>query len=122
MEEMRRIVPFKTGFLRESITPILTPSGFTVYPAAEYAEYVDQGTQPHTIFPSAAKALRFETAFGGMIFAKSVKHPGTRPTFFIRRTAEAVLDKLASARAALIHTRIACVLRNLARAIEESSM
>ena len=96
MEEMRGIVPFKTGFLRESITPILTASGFTVYPAARYAEYVDLGTSPHMIFPSAAKALRFESHFGGIIFAKYVRHPGTRPTFFIRRTAEAVVDKLAS--------------------------
>lgn len=93
---MRGIVPLKTGFLRESITSNATPSGFTVYPTAKYAAYVDQGTAPHTIFPSSAKILAFEGPFGGMIFAKSVKHPGTRPTFFIRRTAEAVVDKLVS--------------------------
>jgi hypothetical protein len=95
VEEMRGIVPLKTGFLRESITSSPTPSGFTVYPTARYAGFVDKGTSPHTIFPSGARALRFETAWGGVIFAKHVQHPGTRPTFFIQRTADAVIPKLA---------------------------
>lgn len=94
VEEMRGIVPLKTGFLRESITSSTTPSGFTVYPTAKYAEFVDKGTGPHTIFPSGARALRFETPWGGEVFAKRVQHPGTRPTFFIQRTADAVVGKL----------------------------
>ena len=34
---MRGIVPVKTGFLRESVTRLMTPKGFQVYATAPYA-------------------------------------------------------------------------------------
>lgn len=95
MQEMRGIVPFRTGFLRENITRNFTPGGFSVYPTASYAKIVDQGVGPHMIFPSSAKVLRFELPSGAIIFARHVKHPGFSGRFFIRRTAEAIRGRLA---------------------------
>jgi len=96
MAEMRQKVPFRTGFLRESITMYITPSGFTVYPTAPYTEAVEKGVGPRTIFPVRAKVLRFETETGAVIFAKYVKHPGFPGRFFVRKTAEAVRERLAN--------------------------
>lgn len=45
---------------------------------APHAQYSDQGTSAHTIRPRVARALRFEAA-GGIVFAKSVAHPGNEP-------------------------------------------
>lgn len=49
-----------------------------------YAKYVVRGTKAHPIYPVAARALRFMGS-GGVVFAKGVKHPGTRPNDFPRR-------------------------------------
>lgn len=94
MEEMRGRVPIRTGFLRESITAAETPDGFMVYPTAKYAEYVEYGTGPHTIFPSVAKVLRFELPSGAVIFAKHVEHPGFPGRFFVQKTFEVVKMEL----------------------------
>lgn len=95
VEEMRGQVPIRSGFLRESITRHFTPVGFSVYPTASYAGFVDRGTGPHEIFPVSAKALRFETAGGGVVFARRVMHPGSAGRFFVQRTAEALRGRLA---------------------------
>jgi len=94
MAEMRQQVPIRTGFLRESITTYMTPSGFTVYPSAPYAPYVEKGVGPHTIFPVHAQVLRFELPSGAVIFAKHVQHPGFPGRWFVKRTAEAVRERL----------------------------
>jgi len=60
----------------------------------DYALYVEFGTPPHIIKPSKAKALHWNTEITGPkggkakadVFAKIVKHPGTRPQPFIRAT------------------------------------
>lgn len=96
MAQMRLEVPVKTGFLRESIDSRETPFGFTVFPRAEYAKFVDQGTAAHIILPKTAKALRWYNILGAPIFAKKVEHPGTKPTFFVRRTVEAAKDRIHS--------------------------
>lgn len=62
--------------------------------------YVNNGTRPHIIRPKRAKALRFQTgyrpktrfrtlisfsgggAYGAYAYAKSVRHPGTKPREF----------------------------------------
>jgi len=95
MTEMRRQAPFRSGFLRESIVATMTPAGFSVYPTAPYARAVEEGVGPHMIFPVRAKALRFEVEEGVPIFAKYVQHPGFAGRFFVRRTAEAVRERLA---------------------------
>jgi len=95
MAEMRQQSPIRTGFLRESITTYMTGDGFTVYPSAPYAQAVEKGMDPRTIFPVRAKVLRFETELGVVIFAKYVKHPGFTGRWFVRRTAEIVRERLA---------------------------
>ncbi|MGA5202815.1 hypothetical protein [Streptomyces variegatus] len=44
--------------------------------------FVLDGTRPHIIVPRRAKALRFQGR-GGIVFAKRVRHPGTRPNDFM---------------------------------------
>ncbi len=62
--------------------------------------YVEQGTQPHPIYPVRAKMLRFQTGYraksvpnivgsfsggpsGAIVFRKRVMHPGSKPRNFI---------------------------------------
>ncbi len=91
---MRGAVPFKTGFLRESITRRTTPKGFLVYATAPYAKFVDQGTSPHAIFPKATSVLRWFGTLGNPIFAKHAFHPGTKGSHFVSRTKEAMRQVL----------------------------
>ncbi len=51
---------------------------------AKHAAYVEYGTRPHTIEARRARALRFVQA-GKVRFARSVRHPGTKPTHFMQR-------------------------------------
>lgn len=114
----------RTGILSNSVTAIRTPTGFTVGPTAEYAVFVDQPTRPHDIYPRTARALAFasaggvitrstttghvrskftfggKTTIGGAVFARHVRHPGTRGLFFVDATAEALEDPLAEMLAA----------------------
>lgn len=46
--------------------------------------YVLQGTRPHVIKPRRAQALRFEVD-GRIVYAKIVRHPGTRANPFLQR-------------------------------------
>lgn len=48
-----------------------------VYNDTRYAEVVHDGTPPYVIRPRRAKALRF-TVGGQVVFARSVRHPGSR--------------------------------------------
>lgn len=47
-------------------------------------KFVLDGTRPHVIRPRRAKALRFEVG-GEVVFAKRVRHPGTRKNDFMGR-------------------------------------
>jgi HK97 gp10 family phage protein len=88
-EEMRRQAPERTGRLRRSIRKRLNLAALEVEvgPDVEYAVYVEYGTHPHVIRPVRAEALRFEVE-GEIVFARLVRHPGTKPNPFVRRTAE----------------------------------
>lgn len=86
-ETARAEAPARTGFLRNSIRP--APATIVgnkivggVEAHAEYGIFVHQGTKPHMIYPRKAKALRF-TIGGRTVYAKSVRHPGTRPQPFL---------------------------------------
>lgn len=78
-----------TGRLRSSIRAD-PPRLFTLRPSVrvgsdlDYAEWVHDGTRPHTIRPRRAKALRFVVG-GRVVYAKVVQHPGTRPRPFLDR-------------------------------------
>ena len=88
--------PIIIGEMRnqESIDSRETPYGFTVLPRASYAGFVDQGTKPHIIEPKTAKVLRWFGPWGNPIFARRVKHPGTTGIFFVRKTVDAVKDRI----------------------------
>lgn len=61
--------------------------GCTVSAGAPYAVFVELGTRRHKIKPKYRRALRWPVE-GGFAFAKSVNHPGTQPTYFLRRAVE----------------------------------
>jgi hypothetical protein len=94
--QMRLFAPIgKTGQYRESIITRNTPKGFTTYPNTPIAPYIERGTQPHIITPKTAKALRWFGAYGNPIFARQVKHPGTKAQWVVRRTWEQMRPVLA---------------------------
>lgn len=55
-----------------------TSTTATIEAPTPQANYMEEGTQPHIIRPRRAKALRFHVG-GRVVFAKMVRHPGTRP-------------------------------------------
>lgn len=78
----------KTGLLRRSIksfnenlSGVLLaggPRGSDV----EHASFIENGTPPHVISANKAKMLRFFVN-GGVMFRRSVNHPGTAPRPFM---------------------------------------
>lgn len=91
---MREKAPRKTGRLRKSIRKVVRGYEAYVFPTAPYAAYVEFGTRPHIIRPVRAKALRFETRTGEIVFTRLVRHPGTKPKRFIRETVEEVVRRI----------------------------
>lgn len=89
-------VPVRTGNLGRSIQedpirfvgPFRVETGVTA--RANYAAAVHEGTKPHVIKPRNASVLAFPIG-GKMVFAKSVRHPGTRARPFLRNAAERVV-------------------------------
>jgi hypothetical protein len=78
-----------SGFLRSSIHAFRLPDGSIIIgPTADYAEYVNNGTPPHDIYSTGPWPLRNRAS--GQIFGQHVRHPGTKATHFIERSAEAV--------------------------------
>lgn len=95
LNRARILAPVDTGRLRSS-GKIEYSGFFTFRPKAtvrfdvEYAEFVNDGTRPHVIRPRTAKALRF-TVGGRVVYARVVRHPGTRGTRFLDRALREVL-------------------------------
>lgn len=50
-----------------------------------YGFFVRSGTRPHIIRPRNARALRWTTPGGDVVFAAFVRHPGTRPNPYHER-------------------------------------
>lgn len=84
--------PVRKGMLRYQIGRqfTVTPDKViaSIRSGAPYTEIVERGSRPHTIEAVRAKALRF-VVDGVVRFAKSVQHPGTKPTFFIQKSVQA---------------------------------
>lgn len=59
----------------------------------EYAEMVHDGTRPHIIRPRRKRALRFRVG-GRVVYAKFVRHPGTRARPFLDRALREVSSRL----------------------------
>lgn len=60
-----------------------------VYNDVDYALAVHDGSGPYTIRPRKGKALKFEVG-GRTVYAKSVRHPGTRGRPWMRRAGQEV--------------------------------
>lgn len=82
--EGKREAPVKSGNLRRTITSRVEDGGNRgiVGTNARYARAVHDGSRPHTIRPTNAKALYWK---GAKHPVKSVRHPGTRANPFFER-------------------------------------
>ena len=84
--------PVKTGELRASLFSRQTsPYRMEIGATAPHAIPVHQGTRPHIIRPVRASVLRFEVG-GKIVFARMVRHPGTRPNPFVKRTVDRLVE------------------------------
>lgn len=90
--QARQDVPVKTGHLGRSIREgsvrfagPLVVSG-SVEATASYAAAVHEGSRPYVIRPRTANALRFNIG-GRTVFAKMVRHPGSKARPFLRNAA-----------------------------------
>lgn len=73
----------RTGQLQQSVN--WRPKGnggAEVYANADYASFVERGTEAHVIRPRDRQALRFPVGFG-FAFARVINHPGSRPQPFL---------------------------------------
>lgn len=89
--------PHKTGVLEASIQKTATTGSFNagtlaghVGAGAPYAEYVEEGTRPHTIAPKHRNYLRWPIN-GGYRFARKVRHPGTKAHPFMGPAIESLV-------------------------------
>lgn len=101
--EQKRLVPRRTGNLARSIgIGSVTPTVAETVATAHYAAFVELGTKAHEIVPRTKKVLRF--AVGGnatlsgrpragaaVVFAKRVRHPGTKAKPFMIPGAQAAV-------------------------------
>lgn len=104
--EQKRLVPRKTGNLGRSIgIGRVTATYAETKATANYAAFVELGTKAHTIVPRNRKALRWPAAGsatlagrvssgGQAIFAKRVRHPGTRAQPFMVPGAKRAVEAL----------------------------
>lgn len=92
---MLELTPVKTGRLRDSIRKDVDESRLQaqIGAVAKHAPYVEFGTRPHLIEPVRARALCF-TVGGEIVFARLVRHPGTKPQWFVRRATEETIAAL----------------------------
>ena len=94
--------PVDKGLLRLSIKVMATETGILIH-MNETGKWVEFGTPPHIIRAKNKQSLKFEPGrksrlgTGGkakFVFAKEVKHPGTRPNPFIRNTLQMKLQQI----------------------------
>ena len=95
IREQKKLVPRRTGNLGRSIgIGTVTDRLAETIATANYAVFVELGTRPHDIVPRTKKVLRF--AIGGnatlsgrprtggqVVFARRVRHPGTKAQPFM---------------------------------------
>lgn len=92
------LVGKRTHHLERSITPTQPVwAGGTVTAAwgtnVPYARAHEEGTDPHIITPKKAKVLRF-TVGNKTVFARRVRHPGTKPRLYMKGSYERVRDRM----------------------------
>ena len=86
--EIDRVTPVDTGRLRAGTAARMTGVLATglrgiVVNRVPYAVPVEFGTRPHLIRPRRGRVLRFEVN-GRTVFAREVRHPGTRGAHMFR--------------------------------------
>lgn len=92
--DLKRTAPVDTGDLRTATTVKVTSTTPTSITAealidVDYGVFVVQGTRPHIITPKRAQALRFYwPKMGGVVYFKSVQHPGTAANGFFTRVVQ----------------------------------
>ncbi len=91
--DLKRNVPVRTGRLRDSITREVFENHAIVRTNSGYGRYVNDGTQPHIIYPKHGRFLRFEIE-GKTIYAKRVRHPGFTGRHFVESTISESLPKI----------------------------
>ncbi|EHI13143.1 hypothetical protein [Mycolicibacterium thermoresistibile] len=96
--QARADVPVLTGHLGRSIRELpIKVSGPRVVTGgveatADYAAPVHEGSAAHVIRPRKAKALRFQIG-GRTVFARMVRHPGTKARPFLRNAAQRIASQ-----------------------------
>jgi len=96
--QARQDVPVKTGNLgrtiREGEVRFVGPAVVSGYveATAPYAAAVHEGSRPHVIRPRTKQYLRFDVG-GRTVFAKMVRHPGTKARPFLRNAAVRVIQQ-----------------------------
>lgn len=98
-QDMETRVPVRTGRLKQSIAIKVEGDSVIIGPNTDYAAYVEFGTKPHEIRPRNAKALAWRGP-NGMVYAKVVHHPGTRPHPYVRPAFNDWVDTLGALAAA----------------------
>ena len=105
VREAKQRVPRKTGHLGRSIVPgSISGNSAFVEARTPYAAHVEYGTRPHVIRPKRKGSLawpanaagrrlsgRARTNSGRLIFAKMVRHPGTKGQPYLVPGAKAAL-------------------------------
>lgn len=85
---LREEAPRKTGKYASSIRYITRIEGTNIVMRTQSAQplgkWIVGGTKPHIIRPVRAKMLRF-VVNGKVVFARKVKHPGTKPNLYPQR-------------------------------------
>jgi hypothetical protein len=94
--EQKRLVPRKTGNLGRSIgIGSVTATVVETVATAAYAAFVELGTRAHDIVPRTKKVLRFKPKGAtSVVYAKRVRHPGTRPQPFMLPGAQNAVRKV----------------------------
>lgn len=93
VSEQKKLAPVRTGNLRRSIhLGRVSQTEAVTIASARYATAVELGTRPHVIVPRKRKTLRFKSG-SGVVFAKRVQHPGTRPQPFMLPGAKKAVDE-----------------------------
>jgi hypothetical protein len=83
----------RTGMLRASIVKrfvrVGSQAAIMLIAVAPHALIHHEGTRPHVITARNAPFLVFPSKTGGLVFARSVNHPGTKPNRFLTDAARA---------------------------------
>jgi len=91
-----RLAPTRTGRLKRSIRVVEGARSYMVLMGgreAPYAKFIEYGARPHIIRARRAMALRFEI-HGDVVYAKYVRHPGTRAQRILARAMDESLREL----------------------------